>query len=252
MVAMLPINVFQSHHAKPDSGVAFGVLLFAWSLLCKLDSPADNGNDILVGIAVAIAVSFKQTAIFLLAPALVGFAVLLRWECGLPWSQIVRAALVSLLACVLVWIPMNLGVLLDPLGFLDYQRATAIMMTREATAYRIAQHVIGLLAGNITRHDGRRSSGLAAVPVRPPRAEVPQSLGLDTLRLRAFLRHLRGAENRAPIPAPLRRPGVHPRLHRRFVAGRKGRACPSDRGDTSHLPSWSRREPASSTSWGRR
>ena len=164
LVAILPASVLQSHIAKPDSGVAFGTLFFTWAILRMLDKPSAKGADVLVGIAIAIAVSFKQTAVFLVAPAVIGFVALLRWDCGLSWSRIARAALVSFLACVLAWMPMNLGVLLDLRGFLDYQRATAVMMSRDATAYQIAQHVIGLLAGTIT---GVTAAGLLAWVLAP-------------------------------------------------------------------------------------
>jgi hypothetical protein len=175
MFAILPASVLFSHHAKPDSGVALGVLLVAWAILRKLDDPTAKGADMLVGIAIAISVSFKQTAVFLVAPALVGFAGLLRWDCGLPWSRIARSALVSLLACVLAWVPMNIGILLDPLDFLDYQRATALMMSREATAYQIARHVVALLADNVT---GLTTAGLLAFLLAPFIRREPKFLTL--------------------------------------------------------------------------
>ena len=140
-----------------------------------MDSPAAKVADVLVGMAVAIAISFKQTAVFLVAPALIGFVALLRWDCGLPWSRIARGALVSLLACVVAWVPMNVGILLDPLGFLDYQRATAIMMTREATAYQIARHVLGLLAENVS---GLTAAGLLAWLIAPFVRRDPRFLNL--------------------------------------------------------------------------
>jgi hypothetical protein len=85
-----------------------------------------------------------------LAPALVGHVGLLRWESGLEWSRIARGLLVAFVACVVVWIPMNIGILLDIPGFLDYQRATVVIMSRSATTYQIAEHVIRILAGNVT------------------------------------------------------------------------------------------------------
>ena len=150
MVAILPLNVLWSHYSKPESGVAFGVLLLVWSLLRKLDVPDAKGADIVVGVAIATVMSFKQTALFLLAPALVGYVALLRWESGLEWSKIARGLLVALMACVVAWVPMNIGILLNIPGFLDYQRATVVLMSRNATAYQIAEHVIPIIAGNLT------------------------------------------------------------------------------------------------------
>src|SRR5262249_29211076 len=113
LVALLPVNIWLSHVAKPDSGVALGILFLAWSILRKLDGPEAKGADVLIGIALAIAVSFKQTALFAAAPVLVGFVALLRWDCKLPWSRIARGLLVTSVAGILVWIPLNIGVLLD-------------------------------------------------------------------------------------------------------------------------------------------
>jgi hypothetical protein len=148
--AILPLNVWVSHFAKPDSGVAFGVLLFVWSLLRKLDNLEARGSDVLVGVSLAIVMSFKQTALFVVAPALVGFVALLRWGCKLPWSRTAGGLLVSLLSCVIAWVPLNIGVLLDIPGFLDYQRATTIVMSRKASPYQIAEIVIPILTGTIS------------------------------------------------------------------------------------------------------
>jgi len=159
LVALLPVNIWLSHVAKPDSGAAFGVLLLAWSILRKLDDPEAKGADVMVGVALAIAVSFKQTVLFAAAPALAGFVALLRWDCKLPWSRIVRGLLVVLAACVLASVLFNIGVLLDIGGFLDYQRVIVMVQRRPATAYQLAMNVLPIIAGNIT---GLTAAGLMA------------------------------------------------------------------------------------------
>jgi Dolichyl-phosphate-mannose-protein mannosyltransferase len=159
MVAILPVNVWLSHFAKPDGGVASAGLLFVWSLLRKLGNPEAKGADVMVGVALAIVMSFKQTCLFLVAPALLGFVALLFWERKLSLSQITRGLLVSLLACVVAWAPMNIGILLDIPGFLDYQRAQVIVLTRNRTPYQIAQAIIPLIAGNVT---GLTAAGMLA------------------------------------------------------------------------------------------
>ena len=151
MVAIFPMNVWRSHIAKTDSGVAFGVLFLAWSILCKLDNPASKGADALVGLALAVAVSFKQTAILVAPPLLLGMTALLRWYCDRPWSEIARGLVVSLAACVLAWIPMNLGVLLDIKNFLEWQRFTLVIteLRPPASAYHMAELAVRTLAGNL-------------------------------------------------------------------------------------------------------
>jgi hypothetical protein len=159
MVAILPMNVWRSHLAKTDSGVAFGVLLLAWSVLRKLDNPASKGADALVGLALAVAVSFKQTAILVAPPLLLGMTALLRWDCDRPWSGIARGLVVSLAACVLAWIPMNLGVLLDIKNFLEWQRFTLVTVQMTQSAYHTPELAVRTLAGNL---QGLTPAGLLA------------------------------------------------------------------------------------------
>jgi hypothetical protein len=84
MVAVYPMNVWLSHPAKTDSGVAIGVLFLTWSILRKLDNPESIGADAVVGLALAVVVSFKQTAILVAPPLLLGMTALLRWDCDRP------------------------------------------------------------------------------------------------------------------------------------------------------------------------
>ena len=151
MVAVYPMDVWMSHPAKTDSGVAFGVLLLAWSILCKLDNPASKGADALVGLALAVVVSFKQTAILVAPPLLLGMTALLRWDGDRPWSGIARGLVVSLAACVLAWIPMNLGALLDFKNFLEWQRFTLVIteLRQSTSAYHMAELAVLALAGNL-------------------------------------------------------------------------------------------------------
>jgi hypothetical protein len=166
MVALLPVNVFWSHHAKPESGVASAVLFLAWSLLCKLDNPHARWPDVLVGLALALAISFKQTAIFVVAPLVLGFAALLRSDCRLPWSRIMNGFLIAVAVCVLAWIPMNIGVLMDIPGFLSWQRLTLITVEpgRPTAAFDTAKHAALALAKNV---HGLTIGGLAAWILAP-------------------------------------------------------------------------------------
>lgn len=166
MVALFPVNIWLSHRAKTDSGVAFGVLLVAWSLLRKWDAPESKRADIIIGLALALVMSFKQTAVFVVTPMLVGFLALLKWDRGLPWSQIGRTLVVMGASCVVAWIPMNLGVLLDLKSFFDWQRLALISVDTGApvTAY----HKLELAVLGIPRNvDGLTIAGAVAWLVAP-------------------------------------------------------------------------------------
>jgi hypothetical protein len=175
MAAFLPVNIWLSHFAKPDVGLAFAVLLLAWSLLRKLETPEAKGVDVLIGVAVAIAVSFKQTSVFVVTPALVGLVVLLRWDSKVPWSRIARGLLVSLATCGLLCIPMNLGILLNIKGYLEGLHLIALVMRREATASQIAEHIVPILAGNVT---GLTAAGLIVFLFAPLVRRDPKFLML--------------------------------------------------------------------------
>jgi hypothetical protein len=186
LVALLPMSVWISHNARPDSAVAFGVLLLAWSILRKLDAPEANGADIVVGIALAVVVSFKQTALLVAAPCLIGFVALLRWHCDLPWPRIVRALLVTSAASILAWVPMNIGILRDIKGFLDWQRLALIMVDEgiSATPFQMVALAVQTLAKNI---DGLTAAGLLACLLSPFIRRDPKFLMLWASSIFAYV-----------------------------------------------------------------
>ena len=139
MVALFPINVWLSHMAKPDAGVAFSVLFLVWTILRKLDNPHTKASDVLVGVALALAASFKQTSVFVAAPVVLGLIVLLKAECKLGWARIVSGLALTVGACVLLWVLLNIGIWIDLKSFLSWQRVTVAVNSRPATAFRDVQ-----------------------------------------------------------------------------------------------------------------
>ena len=65
MVALLPLNIWCSHFSKPDSGVAFGRPSFGLVAAAQVGVPEAKGADVMVGMAIATVMSFKQTSLFL-------------------------------------------------------------------------------------------------------------------------------------------------------------------------------------------
>jgi hypothetical protein len=155
-----------SHVTKTDSGVAFGVLLLSWSILCKLDNPEETWANVLVGFALALTMSFKQTAVLVAAPLLVGMVVLSRRECRLPWSEITRGFFITLITCVLAWIPMNIGIFFDVKRFLEWQRFTLIAVEsgRSASVYQIVELAVRSRCRNI---EGLTAAGVVVWLIAP-------------------------------------------------------------------------------------
>ena len=91
---------------------------------------------------------------------------LLRWDGDRPWSGIARGLVVSLAACVLAWIPMNLGALLDFKNFLEWQRFTLVIteLRQPTSAYHMAELAVQALAENL---QGLTPAGLLVWLIAP-------------------------------------------------------------------------------------
>jgi hypothetical protein len=121
IVALLPASIYWAHIAKVDSalGPAFlFVILTGFRFYCEPNRPT---RQIALGVAIAIALSFKHSAVFFVVPSL-----LILFLASLFGQQnrvyfVIRAWVLVALATVLVWIPLNIGILLNPRPFLDAQ-----------------------------------------------------------------------------------------------------------------------------------
>ena len=150
LVALFPMNVWLSHVSKPDIGSASAVLLLAWSILRKWDNHGSKWPDAMVGAALAVALSFKPTALLVIAPCLIGFVAILRWDGRQSWSQIARGLLVSFVVCVLTWIPLNIGLLLGMEGFLRFLHHQSVTQRHGGSLSDIAKSVVPVLVSNTT------------------------------------------------------------------------------------------------------
>ncbi|MFI5459578.1 MAG: ArnT family glycosyltransferase [Isosphaerales bacterium] len=150
IVAVWPISVRFSHIAKPDIGSAFAILLLVWSILRKIDNPKSKWANVTVGVVLAIALSFKQTNLLVAAPVFVGLMAVSKWNDEQSWLEIVRGLLIASGVCVLLLIPVNLGLVLDLENFLHQQRFAGTTQWRQGTAYEIARVLVLMLAGNLT------------------------------------------------------------------------------------------------------
>lgn len=123
IAVVFPLGVFMAHIAKGDTGLATALVAVFWVMLRRLQG--GRGWDWSLGLAVVLALSFKHSAVFVLAPLALGVIVLLAVAEG------VKTALVSFgraMAVILVlWPVLNIGILLDLRNFLDYQKIQAVM-----------------------------------------------------------------------------------------------------------------------------
>lgn len=123
VAVVFPLGVFMAHIAKGDTGLATALVAVFWVMLCRLQG--GRGWDWSLGLAVVLALSFKHSAVFVLAPLALGVIVLLAVAEG------VKTALVSfgraMAVILLLWPVLNIGILLDLRNFLDYQKIQAVM-----------------------------------------------------------------------------------------------------------------------------
>lgn len=126
---VFPLAVFMAHIAKGDTGLAVGCLAVVWAFLMRIDAARPRRWDIVLGIAVAVAFGFKQSALLLLGPAAIAMIVVLSRREGVGAAVI--SFLIALIVFLVLWPILNIGILLDLEGFLTFQRIQAVMSVRE-------------------------------------------------------------------------------------------------------------------------
>jgi hypothetical protein len=128
IVALLPSEVYWSHVAKSDIGLGPGLLLMFLAAFRFLDQPRSFGRIALLGFAVALSLSFKHSAVFVLAPAIaiIGLISLRSYS----FASMLGSWLAVLAVAIAFWIPMNLGIVLNPKAFIDAQIVQSQMSLR--------------------------------------------------------------------------------------------------------------------------
>ena len=91
--ALLPISVWRSHIGKQDLGVAASALLAVWAMV-RYAQELRRVDVVWFGAAVALAVSFKQSAVFVVAPFGVALLLLAR-RTGQSWPRLARDSLIA-------------------------------------------------------------------------------------------------------------------------------------------------------------
>jgi hypothetical protein len=128
--ALLPLSVWRSHIGKQDLGVAASALLAVWAML-RYGQELRRIDAVWFGAAVALAVSFKQSAVFVVAPLAIVLLLLAR-RTGQAWPRLARDSVIAVTVAIIAWVPLNVGVWLDWSNFLDYQKLLAAMHVRES------------------------------------------------------------------------------------------------------------------------
>lgn len=128
--ALIPGSVFWAHIAKSDVALAPAFLFVVIASSAVVRRPSDKWRTMLLGLAIALAISVKHSAIFFVAPfLLVTLFSSRQWRTELPS---LRTALIIALSVLLFWIPLNIGIVIDPQTFLDAQLVQTSMSVRSS------------------------------------------------------------------------------------------------------------------------
>ncbi len=132
MGALFPLGVFMAHIAKGDSALAVAIVAVFLCFFYRVEARNPTRWDILTGLSVTLAISFKQSAIFILCPLSVGWAAILLLREG------TRSCLLSVgwatLVVLILWPILNIGILLDLKNFLDYQKIQSVMSIQDGSS----------------------------------------------------------------------------------------------------------------------
>lgn len=131
--AVLPISVYLSHIAKSDVGLTSAMILVFLMMLKRHQTQENLWADILIGVSVTLALSFKQSYIFVFAPLLMVHATLLLRATTV--RILLKSFFLSTLATLALWPILNIGLLLDFQSFIDFQRIQTVMSIREGITF---------------------------------------------------------------------------------------------------------------------
>ncbi|MEQ5872682.1 phospholipid carrier-dependent glycosyltransferase [Sagittula sp. NFXS13] len=126
--ALFPLGVYLSHIAKGDVAMATFTVAACAAAIARRDTMRPTRWDILFGVMVVLALSFKQSAVFILAPLAFGhIALLANGEGGRASGGAFLRGIVTVL---IFWPILNIGTLLDFSTFLEYQHIQSVMSVR--------------------------------------------------------------------------------------------------------------------------
>ena len=132
--ALFPLGVFLGHIAKGDTALTTATIAAFFTLLIRLDTPHPRHWDIATGLAVTLALSFKQSAIFVLGPLGLAYLILIARSEGV--AQGFRSFGRALVVVIILWPVLNIGLVMDLNRFLDYQNIQAVMSVQDQDVLR--------------------------------------------------------------------------------------------------------------------
>lgn len=125
----LPNAVLLSHISKSDVPLATAAVFLIYLVFLRQRTERSPWLDLLIGLAVVLGLSFKQTFVFLAAPVLLSHGAVLLFR--IPVLAVLAAAARGIAVCLVLWPIFNIGIVLDFEGFLAYQEIQRMMSIRD-------------------------------------------------------------------------------------------------------------------------
>jgi len=130
---LMPLAIHMSHIAKGDTALAVAGVAVVAAMLYRHRLGRSTARDILLGVAVTMAVSFKHSFVLIAFPLALVHVGLLAHRVGS------RAALASagrsILAILVLWPVLNIGILLDFRDFIVFQKIQSVMSFQSGGSY---------------------------------------------------------------------------------------------------------------------
>jgi hypothetical protein len=171
MIAVLPLSVLWSHFGKVDPGVGTSLMLASWALIGYSESRSIR-DVVWFGVAMALAMSFKHSALFMGVPLTLAFFTLGGVRDGSGLRRTARHTGIFLGVAIVVWIPLNVGLWMDIANFLEYQELQLAMTIRSAEFSETLAAVLGVVGGNVRGATPLLLLAFLAIPLLWRRAEV--------------------------------------------------------------------------------
>ena len=149
VIGLHPVSVWWSHVSKPQMPMATGVFLMTAAVLYAVDRPGRRRPWIYLGLAIAIAVAFKQTAAFFALSMTLGLGITQAVVHRIGFRELLTRGGLLGLSALLLWCPLSVGVLMDLEGFIAYQEIQAAMSNRSASFGEIAGLLVPMLGSTV-------------------------------------------------------------------------------------------------------
>ncbi|MDO6479415.1 phospholipid carrier-dependent glycosyltransferase [Shimia thalassica] len=122
-----------SYIAKGDTPLAAATVLTILAFSLRV-LHGQKRYDVLLGVAVCLALSFKQSIVFLLVPLLVAHIVVLAPK--MDWKRYLASLGRSLSFIILLWPILNIGIVLDLENFIGYQKIQMVMSIQNDASWQ--------------------------------------------------------------------------------------------------------------------